>query len=177
MGQLSAALEYAGYQWSVIPIRAHEKRPLLRWQEYQQRCATVDEIKQWFQRWPDINIAVVTGKVSGVVVLDIDPRHHGDRSLSQWEQENSALPRTLEVITGGGGRHLYFKYPGSPVHNRVGLAPGIDFRGDGGCIVVPPSIHPNGNVYRWLKGHGPGDLSLANMPNWLLEKVSTESSK
>jgi len=171
MNQHSAALQYAGYHWSVIPIRAHEKRPLIRWQEFQHRCASVDEINEWFQRWPDINVAVVTGKISGIVVLDIDPRDNGDHNLKKWEQQHGPLPRTLEVVTGGGGRHLYFKHPGNPVHNRVGIVPGIDFRGDGGCIVVPPSIHPSGNVYRWLKGRGPEDLPVADMPTWLLEII------
>ena len=172
MNQHTAALEYAEYKWSVIPIRAREKRPLIRWHEYQQRCATIDEINQWFRRWPDINIAIVTGSISGIVVLDIDPRHGGDKSLAEWEQEQDPLPQTVEVKTGGGGRHLYFKHPGGEIHNRVGLAPGIDSRGDGGCIVVPPSIHPSGKVYRWVKGHAPGELPMAKMPKWLLKKVT-----
>ena len=172
MNQHAAALQYAHFHWSVIPVRAHEKRPAIRWMEYQQRFATDDEINEWFTKWPDSNVAIVTGSLSGIVVLDIDPRHAGDKSLNQWEQQHRPLPRTLEVKTGGGGRHLYFKHPGGLVRNRVGLAPGVDFRGDGGCIVVPPSIHPSGNVYRWLKGHGPDDLPVADLPKWLLKIIA-----
>ena len=134
MKQHLAALQYAQYHWSVIPIRAYDKRPLIKWQEFQQRCASETEINEWYQQWPNANVGIVTGKVSGIVVLDVDPRHGGDKSLAKWQQQHGPLPRTVEVRTGGGGRHLYFKHPGGVIHNKVGLAPGIDLRGDGGCI-------------------------------------------
>lgn len=167
-----AALQYAEFHWSVIPIRAFDKRPLIKWQEYQQRRASILEINDWYQQWNNANVGIVTGKVSGIVVLDIDPQHDGEKSLEAWEKEHGPLPRTVEVKTGGGGRHLYFKHPGGVVHNKVGIAPGIDLRGDGGCIVAPPSMHPGGNVYAWRKGHEPGEIALAEMPRWLLNIVS-----
>ena len=172
MKQHLAALTYAQYHWSVIPIRAVDKRPLIKWQEYQQRRATENEINEWFHRWPTANVGIVTGSISGIVVLDIDPQHGGDQSLTAWEKQHSPLPRTVEVKTGGGGRHLYFKHPGGVVHNKVGIAPGIDIRGDGGCIVAPPSIHSSGNHYLWVKGHEPGKINTAAFPAWLLEKVA-----
>jgi hypothetical protein len=165
---LVEALRYAGYHWSVIPMRAHDKRPLIKWQQYQQQRATEAEITDWYQRWPEANVAIVTGAISGLLVLDIDPRHSGDDSLAQWENEHGPLPRTVEARSGGGGRHLYFRHPGGVIHNRVGLAPGIDLRGDGGCIVAPPSIHSSGKPYTWLAGHEPGNISLAELPHWLL---------
>ena len=73
----------------------------------------------------------------------------------------------MESITGGGGRHVYFSHPGGVVHNRANIQPGIDLRGDGGCIVAPPSVHPSGKRYRWKKGHAPGDVKLARLPDWL----------
>lgn len=164
---LQAALSYAQYHWSVIPMRAREKRPMIKWQEYQHYCATQKEISDWFQRWPDANVGIVTGNVSGIVVVDIDPKHGGDDNLAIWEKEHGPLPRTLEVITGGGGRHLYFKHPGGVMHNRVGIVPGIDLRGDGGCAVAPPSIHPSGKPYTWRAGHEPGKLAIAELPIWL----------
>ena len=172
MKQHLAALHYAEYHWSVIPIRAYDKRPLIKWQEFQQRRASEAEINEWYQRGTNANGGIVTGKGSGIVVLDIDFQHGGDKSLATWEQQHGPLPRTVEVKSGGGGRHLYFKHPGGVVHNKVGLAPGIDLRGDGGCIVAPPSSHPSGNAYLWLIGHGPGEIPIAELPSWLLTLVT-----
>ncbi|WP_455223416.1 bifunctional DNA primase/polymerase [Kaarinaea lacus] len=172
MEQHLAALQYAQYHWSVIPVRAYEKRPLIKWQEFQQRCASVSEITEWYQRWTNANVGIVTGIISGIVVLDIDSAHGGDNSVLGWEQQHGPLPQTVEVKTGGGGRHLYFKHPGGLVHNKVGLAPGIDLRGDGGCVVAPPSMHPSGNTYVWLKGHEPGEIAIAELPTWLLKMVT-----
>jgi hypothetical protein len=73
----------------------------------------------------------------------------------------------MESITGGCGRHLYFAHPGGVVPNRASMEPGIDLRGDGGCIVAPPSVHPSGKGYRWKKNHGPGEVRPAMLPDWL----------
>ena len=167
-----ACREYLARHWSVIPVRPHDKRPAIRWQEFQQRQATRTEIEGWFKQWPDANVAIVTGAISGLVVLDIDPEHDGEGSLAGLIQEHGPLPRTIEATTGGGGRHLYFSHPGGLVRNKVGLAPGIDLRGDGGCVVAPPSIHASGKSYRWLSGHAPGQIPLAAMPAWLVRLVT-----
>lgn len=172
---LAAALQFADYHWSVIPMRAHDKRPLIKWLEYQRRLATANEINEWYRKWPTANVGIVTGSISGLVVLDIDPRHGGEQSLAQWEKAYEPLPLTLEARTGGGGRHLYFQHPGGVIHNRVGIAPGIDLRGDGGCVVAPPSIHSSGEAYTWVMGHEPGTLALAELPGWLSTLVKSEA--
>jgi len=171
---VAEALHYASHHWSVIPMRFRDKRPMIKWQIYQQRMADADEITEWYQRWPTANIGIVTGMISGLVVLDIDPRHGGDASLAQWETEHGPLPHTIEARTGGGGRHIYFSHPGAVVHNRTSFAPGIDLRGDGGCIVAPPSIHSSGNAYRWITAHEPENTRLAEMPGWLLTRLQDE---
>lgn len=165
---LKAALDYVRLGWSVIPVAPRGKRPLLPWQVYQYRRADVPEIAGWFQRWPDANIAVVTGIVSGLVVLDLDPRHGAGESLAQIHREHGSLPDTVEASTGGGGRHLYFAHPGDITHNRVGLLPGIDLRGDGGYVVAPPSIHGSGEHYRWVRS--PEVLYPLPLPGWLLSE-------
>lgn len=163
-GSLDAALAYARRGWSVIPVAAKGKQPLVRWLPYQDHTADEAEIRSWFRRWPAANVGIVTGAVSGLAVLDIDPKHGGADSLAHLEQRHGALPPTLEVATGGGGRHLYFRHPGGTLHNKVGLAPGVDLRGDGGLVVAPPSIHPSGRPYLWQDDR----TDLANMPDWLL---------
>lgn len=105
-------------------------------------------------------------------VLDIDPKHGGFASLDGLIREHGPFPHTIEAVTGGEGRHLYFAHPGGIVRNKVGLAPGIDLRGDGGCIVAPPSIHASGKTYEWLQGHDPGHAKPARMPRWLLQEAS-----
>ena len=172
---LATALQFARYHWSVIPMRARDKRPLIKWLEFQQRRASENEINDWYQQWPDANVGIVTGVISGLVVLDIDPRHGGKQSLAQWEQAHDPLPLTLEARTGGGGRHVYFKHPGGVIHNRAGMAPGIDLRGDGGCVVAPPSIHGSGKAYAWLRGHGPAKAALAELPGWLLRLMRSDA--
>lgn len=165
---LIAALRYRARGWSVLPFRAGEKRPQIAWERYQSAPAPEATIRSWFRRWPNANVGVVTGQVSNLIVIDIDPRHGGEQSLHRLEARYGHLPATIEARTGGGGRHLYFAHPGELVHNRAGLAPGIDLRGDGGCIVAPPSLHPSGGRYQWVDGHAPDEIDLAPLPRWLL---------
>ena len=165
---LAAALDYLARGWSVVPVVPRAKRPMVPWRAFQKRRPREDEVRKWFTRWPDANVSVVTGALSGLVVLDVDPRHGGAQALAAIETRHGALPQTVESVTGGGGRHVYFAHPGGEVRNRVGLAPGIDLRGDGGTIVAPPSIHPSGNPYRWRAGHGPAEMAPAPLPAWLL---------
>lgn len=171
---LDAALAYARRGWSVVPLVPRGKHPLVRWLPHQETRADEAEIRGWFERWPEANVGVVTGAVSGLVVLDVDPQHGGADSLAELERSHGALPRTLEAATGGGGRHLYFRHPGRIVHNKVGLAPGIDLRADGGLIVCPPSIHPSGRRYAWAGVGGPERVLAAPLPPWLL-RLATEA--
>lgn len=162
-----AAVGYLSRGWSVIPIEPRGKRPVVPWLEYQRRLAAPDEVERWFARWPDANVGIVTGALSGLVVLDVDPRHGGDESLAEFEIEHAPVASTVAAVTGGGGRHLYFAHPGGAVPNRIGLAPGLDLRGDGGCVVAPPSLHASGRRYAWAPSRAPGEAPLAPLPRWL----------
>jgi hypothetical protein len=172
-----AAAEYALHGWSVIPVEPHGKRPIVAWQEFQRRVATREEIVAWFQHWPQANVAVITGAVSGLIVLDVDPQHGGAESIARIERAHEQLPETIEAATGGGGRHVYFAHPGGVVRNAVGLEAGIDLRGDGGCVVAPPSIHPNGKRYAWVPARTPGEIALAPMPRWLLSLLREDERR
>lgn len=103
-------------------------------------------------------------------MLDIDPRHGGLASLEALKKRRP-LPRGPQVLTGGGGQHLYFAHPGGSVANSSGrLGDGLDVRGDGGYVVAPPSLHMTGNSYKWLRplnGALPnaGDLFTAEGPS------------
>jgi len=171
---LEICLEYLNRHWSIIPVLSRDKRPAIRWAEYQHRHASREEVEAWFERWPASNIGIVTGAISGLVVLDIDAEHGGNKSLTDLTKKYGPIPETIEVITGGGGRHLYFKHPGGLVKNQVGLVKGVDLRGDGGCVVAPPSMHASGVLYAWRAHHAPDQIELAVMPKWLLNEVSSE---
>ena len=177
MNVVDAARGYLARGWSVIPIEARGKRPLVRWQRYQQHLPEPDEIARWFAADADANVGIVTGRLSRLVVLDVDPGHGGADSIAAWERRHGPMPETVECTTGGGGRHLYFGHPGGEVHNRAGLAPGIDLRGDGGLVVAPPSVHPSGRRYRWRAGRDPDRRALAPMPAWLLRVVLREGAR
>lgn len=145
------------------------------WQEYQHRAPTEAEIDAWFHRWPDANVAVVTGEISNLVVLDIDPAHGGGKSLRNLTEQFGPLPATLIAHTGGGGRHLYFtaSADGRPMPSRVALHPGIDVRAEGGLIIAPPSIHPSGQRYAWEDA----DQMPAPMPHWLVRLLRSPAAR
>jgi hypothetical protein len=162
---IKAALDYGRLGWSVIPIEARQTGSPIHWQVYQHRHPEKTEIADWFTRWPTANLAIVTGVVSSLVVLDLDPRQGGEASLERLEQEHSPLPETVEAQTGGDGRHLYFGHPGQMIPDRLDLAPGIELRADGGYVVAPPSLHACGNSYRWVRS--PDVFHLEPLPAWL----------
>jgi hypothetical protein len=181
VGNGRAALELAALGWSVVPVHAAPggrctcgdpdcpapgKHPHVRWEVYQHALPPADEVRSWWHRWPSANVGVVTGAVSGVVVLDVDPRHGGEGALAALEAVHGALPDSVEDRTGGGGWHRWFGHPGATVSSGP-LAPGLDLKGDGGLVVVPPSVHASGVPYRWRPGHDPMQHALAPLPDWL----------
>ncbi len=128
-------------------------------------CTTDEEqIRQWWDIWPDANIGIATGKEAGFFVLDVDPRKGGDKALAALESKHDKLPETRTADTGGGGVHHLFKYPGFAVKNSADrLGPGLDIKGEGGAIVVAPSLHTSGKRYRWRN-----DVTIADAPGWFL---------
>jgi len=104
-------------------------------------------IADWWKQWPDANIGMPTGPASGLLVLDIDPRNGGEESWASFILKNGPLPETAEQISGGGGRHIFFKHPDVPL--RATLADGIDVKDGGGYVILAPSVHPSGKSYQW----------------------------
>lgn len=156
------ALDYLARGWSVIPCcppdhagcsKNHTDRckgnnrgktPLLSsWSEYQGRLPTEEEVRKWWQRWPTANIAVLTGKLSGIIVLDVDSAE-GEEVVQKLGLPATAVSKTSK------GRHYIFKHPGAETSNAAKILDNkVDFRGDGGYIIAPPSVHASGHVYEW----------------------------
>jgi len=138
---LKAALSVARNGKPVFPCKPKGKEPLIKRGHLD---ATTDprKIHMWWKRWPNANIAVPTGERSSFFVLDVDRDGWGFGTLDGLEEQFGELPPTLTVSTGRGGIHYYFKYPtdGTVIPNSTGrLGPGIDVRGEGGYVLVPPS--------------------------------------
>jgi putative DNA primase/helicase len=109
-----------------------------------------DQIREWWGQCPAANIGMPTGAWSGVVVLDVDPEKGGFQSLLALVRRYGILPQTRVVHTGSGGLHFYFAHRGIHTRNSAGkLGPGLDLRGDGGYVLLPPSVHATSRAYAW----------------------------
>jgi Bifunctional DNA primase/polymerase, N-terminal/Primase C terminal 1 (PriCT-1) len=190
--QLEFALWYAQSGMAILPLH----RPVRHERSYRCSCGRRDctspakhpfgrlvqqglqdaskdpgEIANWFGQG-QLNIGIATGAASGIIALDVDPRHDGDQTLAALEREHGPLPPTWRFLTGGGGEHILFRHPGGLVPNSAGkIGPGIDVRGDGGYIVVPPSEHISGRPYAISVDHHPDEVALADPPLWLLQRL------
>ena len=148
MTTLEAALDYLARGWSVIPVVPGDKKPLVKWEPYQAKHPTDIQIHQWWGQWPDANVGVVTGKISGLTVIDADGPEGAASAL-----RITGLPETRSVKTPKG-YHLYYAYS-EAFHTGTAFLPGIDSRNDGGYVVAPPSI-VEGKPYTVLR-----DLPIA----------------
>ena len=176
---LESALLYLRMGLSIIPAHtvlhdgscscgrpgcsAAGKHPRIAWQEYTKRKATEAEVREWWTKWPDSNIACCTGKVSDLTVLDID----GDAGYQALEMAGipyETMPVT-PVVRTGKGRHVYCAYF-PDVKSVVGVLPQVDVRNDGGIVILPPSVHVSGRKYEWEDGLELGEVALAVMPFW-----------
>lgn len=156
----AAAFAYLRAGFSVIPVAPGTKRPLVCWKQFQARRATADVVRGWYREHPGAGVAIVCGAVSGILVVDGDPRN-GD-GLADLAP---LLPPTPTVETGGGGRHYYLRLPaGFNAPKIPALLPGVDLQAEASYVVAPPSIHPSGAPYRWAEGLGLGDVALPPLP-------------
>jgi len=172
--KLEWALYYQKMGLSIIPTGAgtDRKKPLLaHWKPYQERCASLEEVKEWWKKWPEANPALVTGKVSGIVALDLDKKYN--RTSKEFQ-----IPVTASAKSGNGGEHFFFKYP-SGISVKSGSAisgEGVDFRGDGGYILLSPSVNDNGGSYEWIIPLESKD-DLTEMPEWLINLVKSDQKE
>jgi hypothetical protein len=157
---------YQGLGWPIFPLRATTKWPAT---EHGFKDASSDPVdwRWWFADSND-GIGLPTGLVSGIAVVDIDPRNGGEQSLARLEAEHGPLPESAVSLTGGGGRHFLFRIDAAL--RCCKMADGVDLKADGGYIVAPPSIHPSGALYRWQPGRAPDALPLAPLPPWCRRK-------
>jgi hypothetical protein len=161
---LRSALSLAAQGVAVFPCRCRDKRPATA-NGLKDATRDPEQIRAWWDLDPNFNVAIATGAVSGIFVVDADGPD-AERELQRLE-----LPATVEATTARG-RHLYFKYPSALVRNTASkIAPGVDTRGDGGYVLAPPSVHPSGALYRWA-----GARTVAAAPDQLIAKISERAN-
>lgn len=139
------------------------KTPLIRWRGYQQQLPEEDDVRFWWKKWPTANIGLATGELSGVLVLDADGTEARKEVMRRGGLENTPTVWTGKI----GGAHFHLAYPGGDVRNFARKLPGTDMRAQGGYVLMPPSVHATGNVYRWADGTE--HMQHAPVPAWLTE--------
>lgn len=158
------ALNYLKNGLSVFPTKG--KKPLVKWEPFQKEHPTENQVYEWWDKWPDADIACATGAVSNLIVVDVDGG------------EVPQLPPTAASETSPGHYQYFFKHTGFPVQNSAKVvAPNTDIRGDGGFCVLPPSNHFDKDgkkdfTYTWLIP--PKEGGFAELPSWILEKVKVK---
>jgi len=179
---LEAALFYARRGWPVLPVwwvangkcgcgkaDCLGKHPIGPLAPHGAKDATCDleTIKAWWWKSPKANVAIATGPISDLLVLDIDPRHGGRPGALP-----EPMPSTPTVRTGGGGWHFYLQWPDGAMRLPKSLpgCPGVDLKGADGYVLAPPSAHVSGGCYAWEVP--PEQVIPAPCPDWLLKAIA-----
>jgi hypothetical protein len=149
------AKRYAAQGLPIFPICAGNKIPYVKWSTL--ATTNAEQIVEWWQRWPLAMIGMPTGHRSGFVVLDIDKKNNKD-GFATLLANGWDIPRdAVEVCTPSGGAHFYFRLkPGQKIGSSASkLGPGIDIRGEGGLVILPPSRRSlDGPDYHFVEGQG-----------------------
>lgn len=162
---LKAAKKYLSRKFSVIPV-AKSKKPVIEWEKYQKELATEEDAEKWWANGSKNNIAIITGVISNLVVIDIDDLEMAQPVLDTLIPEFIDIPT---VQTPKKGRHLYFQCPNSRISNNTRIIPGADFRANGGYIIVPPSTN-----YIWINEI---QEDIPRLPQAYIDYISSHSQK
>jgi hypothetical protein len=168
---LKAALDYLGHRFAVVPQLPGMKHPCIKWKRYQERLPTQEELCHWFQQWPDAGMAVILGPISGLFAVDVDGPEAHQALLAKLGDE----PVAPKVLSGSGRPfryHLFFRHPDIPTKAKATpWHEQLEFRGNRGIIILPPSLHKSGNCYRFADGRSFDDIELPALPRLILEEL------
>lgn len=165
-----AAHDYVERGLAIIPLGVGKKEPVTKsglndWTD------NPGQIDVWWGQGehagkrgnPSYNIGMACGQVSGgIIAIDLDchsDEANGLHFLRDWEVEHGKLPETWTQITGSGGKQLFYR-AGQDIRNSANGELGVDVRGNGGYVVLPPSLHPCGECYEW--SISPDDMDVAD---------------
>lgn len=173
-----AALEYAAIGWKVFPLAAGTKIPAIKGghgvKDATDDVAVLEAISK---KYPRANLGLACGEPSGVVVIDVDPRHGGFHSLASLAAKGRIFPEGPRARTGNGGLHMFYRWqPG--ISNSAGrLGPGIDIKSTGGSATLSPSFTKKskdgpGGQYMWENSIF--TTPLPRLPIWLSTLLTTQ---
>jgi putative DNA primase/helicase len=156
------ALKYFSLGFSVLPLGVKGKRAVVAWKKYETEKMNINDIDEWWSKWPDANIGIITGTINKLLVLDVD----GDEGRQSLKIASNNVPINTVTARSSRGKHYYFREERA-FSSYIGFLPGMDIRCEGALIVAPPSIHASGKVYEWERSIF--DYDLENTPAWLSE--------
>jgi putative DNA primase/helicase len=159
----NGTMRLASEGFRLFPVEPRGKKPLIRsWQSFATNNG--EQLSAWFEEFPDCNWALATGAGSGIFVLDFDGEP-GRKLFMDWIEQHGQDWAATRTVKTARGFHLWYRWPeGNEIRNSAGkIALGVDVRGEGGYILVPPSVHPDGLRYEWLDS-----APIAEAPSWLL---------
>ena len=161
------------FNLSIIPVNIKNKKPLIKWTPFQHKKAGPEIFKKWLEQYPDAGWGIVTGNISNLFIIDCD-------SLDGYKAIMALVPSTLKIPTvkTPRGHHLYFKYPTTGNYTTgAGILPGVDFRGQGGYVVAPPTVNSKGGIYKWLDRLSLNEITPPETPPAILELIPTKNTK
>lgn len=160
----SSAAYYVNKGINVFPIIPGTKKPAVKWKHLQSEKMNEKTLGYMIRYYANYNIAIVTGSISGIAVVDVDGEE-GTNNLKEY-----SLPDTLTVKTARG-YHLYYSLPeGVALSSAIGLMPKVDVKADGGYVIAPPSVSADRVQYKWNMSPS-GLKSLPPLPEWVIQKI------
>jgi len=166
----AAAIEYASHGWWVFPLAPRAKCPLKGSHGLLDATTDPKRILEWWSLHPNSNVGISTGP-SRLIVLDVDAKSGGFETLKELFTRYGEPPPTATARSGSGGLHLYYKTPAGVDVPSCTLGPGLEVKAAGGAIVAPPSVHPNGNQYRWETPWPEVFSAVTEAPGWVLKLI------
>lgn len=172
--RVSSVQLYQKLHWSMLPVDGESKEPLCAWRAYTERLPDAFDIHNWSLRFPKAGIAVITGPISNLLVLDAD----GPDAIAEIKRRG--IPKTPMVCTPGNpskgrpeGLHIYFKHPANLApfksSTKLGDSKKLDVRGAGSYVVAPYTRRNDGRAYKWI-AH-PDHTPLADPPTWFIRML------
>jgi hypothetical protein len=163
---LEIACDYHSRGISVVPQLAGAKHPCVKWTPFQKAQPTLQQLEAWFDNGQaDAGIAAILGPVSNLFAIDVDGKEAHEELVARLGGE----PAAPKVLSGSGDPfryHLFFRHP-EGIATRAKITPWhpkLEFRGDRGILVMPPSLHKSGNSYRWAPGRSLENVALPEVP-------------
>ncbi|SFJ15154.1 Bifunctional DNA primase/polymerase, N-terminal [Phyllobacterium sp. CL33Tsu] len=176
---LDLALSYASQGFTVLPVNPVNKHALTKnWTNATANgvpgsSKDPDQVRTWWEQWPNACIGLRTGKINGFVVVDIDKHGLSDGFKTIKAFEDVDPNSTATVLTAGDGNHIYYSYAGEL--KSMTLGEGVDFLAEGRMVIAPGSVRSDGRHYQFVNGR---DLTtLAPLPNSVLARLKRSAGQ